>query len=167
MSANLREDVLNLPAFFRGQIRPLLPERAFLRRDREAALFVTNAPKFTDASALIDHFQVRGFICTAINDRLRISPGPAHITDFELRHDPPDHLCKSLVRFRGQEPSADAVALFARGVQLIENADPGRLTEYMKQTRQLSALSLRIRQGGAYACALISHILETERSNPS
>lgn len=166
MSANLREDVLNLPAFFRKQIRPLLPERAFLRRDREGALLITNAPKFTDAAVLIDHFQMRGFVCTDINDCLRISPGPAHITAFELRCEPPDHFCKSLLRFRGQEPSAEAAALFARGVQLIENADPGRLTEYMKQTRQLAALSLRTRQGGVYACALIAHILETERSIP-
>ena len=164
MSTNLREDALNLPAFFRGQIRPLLPERAFLRRDREDALFVTNAPKFTDASALIDHFQVRGFICTAINDCLRISPGPAHITDFELRHEPPDHFCKSLVRFRGMQPSGEAIALFSRGVQLLENAEPGKVSDYLRCVRQLAAVSLRTRQGSVYACALISHILDPERS---
>lgn len=164
MSANLREDALNLPAFFREQIRALLPERAFLRRDREGALLITNAPKFTDAAALRDHFQMCGFICADINDCIRISPGPAHITAFELRHDPPDHFCETLARFRGKAPSDEAAALFSRGVQLIENADPGRLAEYMKQTRRLAALSLRTRQGGAYACALIAHILETERS---
>ena len=167
MSADLREDVLNLPVFFRERIRPLLPERAFLRRDREGALFITNAPKFTDAAALAGHFQMGGFICADVNDCLRIFPGPAHITAFELRHDPPDHFCESLVRFRGQEPSAEAAALFARGVQLVENADPGRLAEYVRQARRLAALSLRTRQGGIYACALISHILETERSIPS
>lgn len=164
MNPSLREDALQLPVFFREQIRPLLPERAFLRRDRDDGLFITNAPQFADAQSLTDHLQARGFICTDIIGRLRISPGPQFLTDFELRHDPPDHFCKSLVRFRGMQPSGEAIALFSRGVQLLENADPGKVSDYLRCVRQLAAVSLRTRQDGVYACALISHILDPERS---
>lgn len=155
----------NLPTAYREMILPHLPDRAFLRRDRGGALFITNAPRFADAESLIDQFQVRGFICTNIDGFLCISPGPAMLTEFELQHNPPDFFCETLIRFRGEPPSEAALRLFARGVQLLENADSGRTTEYLRQTRHLAALSLRNHQGGAYACALIAHTLETERSN--
>lgn len=157
----------NLPASYREMILPLLPERAFLRRDRSGALFITNAPRFADAEALIDRLQVCGFICAHINGFLHISPGPELLTAFEQRHDPPDYFCETLLRFRGQSPSDAAQKLFARGIQLLENADSGQRAEFLRQTRQLAALSLRNRQGGAYACALIAHALENERSIPS
>lgn len=152
----------NLPAAYREVILPLLPEHAFLRRDRGGALFITNAPRFADVSALTEQLQMRGFICAHVNGFLHISPGPELIVQFELNHNPPDFFCETLLRFRGQAPSDAALRLFARGVQLLENADPGQLTEYLRQTRQLAALSLRKRQGGAYACVLIAHILETK-----
>lgn len=155
----------HLPAAYRELILPHLPERAFLRRDRGGALFITNAPRFADAEALTDHLQMCGFICTSDNGFLHISPGPKLLTEFEHRHDPPDFFCRTLLRFRGLAPSEDALELFARGVQLLENADPGHTNEYLRQTRHLAALSLRNPQGGAYACALIAHALETERSN--
>lgn len=154
----------NLPETLREMIQPLLPERAFLRRDRDGALFITNAPRCADAEALIYHLQMRGFICAHVNGFLHISPGPELIVQFELHHDPPDFFCETLLRFRGQAPSDAALRLFARGVQLLENADPGKKSEYLRQTRQLAALSLRNRQGGAYACALIAHTLKNERS---
>jgi len=155
----------NLPASYREIILPHLPERAFLRRDRSDALFITNAPRFADVAPLTDHLHAHGFICTYDNGFLRISPGPELLTQFEVQHNPPDYFCKTLLRFRGEPPSIDALKLFARGIQLLENANPSQLTEYLRQTRQLAALSLRNRQGGVYACALIAHTLETERSN--
>lgn len=155
----------HLPAFYRELILPLLPGRAFLRRDRNDALFITNAPQFSDAALLTDQLQMRGFVCTPDSGFLHISPGPELLIQFELRHNPPDFFCETLLRFRGESPSDDALKLFSRGVQLLENSDTGKLTEYLRRTRQLAALSLRNRQGGAYACALIAHTLETERSN--
>ena len=157
----------SLPSQLRETLRPVLPARAFLRRDRGGALFITNAPRFADADGLMHHLQMRGFLCSHDNGFLRISPGPKHLTDFELAHEPPDFFCQSLLRLRGASPSNDALSLFSRGIQLLESADPGSIAVYLRQTRQLAALSLRNRQGGAYACALIAHILETERSTPA
>lgn len=157
----------SLPETLRETLRPLLPDRAFLRRDRGGALFITNAPGFVDMDELTDQLQMRGFVCSHDNGFLRISPGPRHLTDFELAHEPPDFFCQSLLRLRGASPSDDALSLFCRGIQLLESADPGSIAVYLRQTRQLAALSLRNRQGGAYACALIAHILETERSTPA
>jgi len=146
----------NLPAALRELILPALPEAAFLRRDRGDALFITNAPRFTDADTLADHLRTRGFVCAPGNGFLRISPGPALLTRFELQHDAPDFFCETLLRFRGCPPSEDALRLFSRGIQLLENADPGKKNEYLRQVRRLAALSLRNRQGGVYACALIA-----------
>ena len=47
-------DARALAAAMRGEIAAMLPERAFLRRDRGDALFVTNAPAFSDAGALTE-----------------------------------------------------------------------------------------------------------------
>ena len=154
-----------LPAIYREMILPHLPERAFLRRDRDGALFITNAPQFADASSLTALLQARGFLCARNGSFLTLSPGPALLSAFELRHDPPDHFCKTLLRFRGQSPSDDALRLFARGVQLLEHADPAGTDGYFRRTRQLAALSLRNHQGGAYACALICHTL-SQRKEP-
>ena len=158
------ESLRTLPAQLRRQLEPLLPERAFLRRDRGDHLFVTNAPQFADGSALIDQCQACGFICTLVGHRLHLSPGPEILTQLEQQHEPPDFLTRSLLPLRGLPPCPESVVLFSKGIQLLENADPGRRTDYARQVRQLAALCLRTRQGGAYACALIDHTLQTERS---
>lgn len=159
--------MIRLPTAYREMIRPLLPERAFLRRDRGDALFITNAPNLVDAGELAHQIQMRGFSCIQTGSLLRIRPGQALVAQLEIRCDPPDHFCQTLLRFRAQTPTDASLALFARGVQLLESADPGKVREYIRQSRQLAALSLRNPQGGAYACALIAHSLETERSNPT
>lgn len=164
MNQEFPSDMHMLPGYLRNLLTPLLPERAFLRRDRNDMLFVTNAPQFTDGDKLASHFRERGFICTHVSSRLHISPGPEILLMFEQQHEPPDFLCRSLLPLRGLPPAPEAVVLFSRGIQLLENADPGKLSDFARQTRQLAALCLRTRQGGAYACALIDHSLQTERS---
>lgn len=157
--------MIDLPTDYRARIRPLLPERAFLRRDRGDALFITNAPMLSDADVLVRQLQTRGFTGIPAGGLLRIRPGQALVAQLELDCAPPDYFCQTLSRFRGRTPSDRSLELFARGVQLLECADPDRVREYIRQTRQLAALCLRKPQGGAYACALIAHSLETERSN--
>lgn len=154
-----------LPTAYREMIRPLLPERAFLRRDRGDGLFITNAPMLADADPLVCQLQTRGFDCIRTGGLLRIRPGAVLVAQLEVIREPPDFFCWTLSRFRGRMPDEASLSLFARGIQLLESADPGRVREYIRQTRQLAALSLRSDQGGAYACGLIAHCLETERSN--
>ena len=165
MNQEFPRDMRALPGYLRNLLTPLLPERAFLHRDRNDMLFVTNAPQFADGDLLAAQFQMRGFICTRAGSRLHLSPGPEILLQFESMHEPSGFFCNSLLPLRGLTPAPEAIALFARGVQLMENADPGRLSEFTRRTRQLAALCLRTRQGGAYACALIDHNLQSERSS--
>lgn len=162
----LPDDIRSLPIALRKTARRCIPDRAFLRRDRGGALFVSNAPAYAETSAWLSRLQQEGFHCKSDGALLRIFPSPGLIAALELSHPvPPDHLCETLLRFRGQPPCEEASALFCTGVQLLENADPGRLGDYFKRTRQLAALCLRKNEGGAYACALIANALQSERSN--
>lgn len=155
MSA-LTAELCRLPAQLRETVRPLLPERAFLRRDRGDALFVTNAPCFADAPALQNSLEAVGFVCAKRGGVLRISPGSALLTSLEVRWPPPDFFCASLARLRGREPCGDALDLFALGVRLLEHAGTA---DYSRRARQLAAVCLRENLGGAYACALIDFVL--------
>lgn len=141
----------DLPASLRAALRPLLPERAFLRRARGDATFITNAPLFGAVS-----LEPHGFRCANQNHLLLISPGAKFITDFELGHpEPTDFLSRSLLRFRGQPPCEEALDLFAVGVRLIENSDENEARLYDHRVRNLAAVSLRKNLGGAYGCALL------------
>ena len=76
---SVRVNARALAAAMRGEIAAMLPERAFLRRDRGDALFVTNAPAFSDAGALTVHSFFRGrktrlladLVVAAVNGALR------------------------------------------------------------------------------------------------
>lgn len=145
----------DLPSSLREALRPLLPERAFLRRARGDATFVTNAPLFGTVS-----LEPHGFRCEKQGSLLRISPGAEMLTDFELSHpEPTDFLSRSLLRFRGQPPCEESLALFAVGVRLIENSDENETRLYDHRVRNLAAVSLRRTLGGAYGCALLAHRL--------
>lgn len=145
----------NLPAALRETLRPLLPEHAFLRRARGDATFITNALQWSDVS-LEEH----GFRCVRQNRLLLISPGAKHLADLEHTHpEPPDFLCQTLLRFRGQPPCEEALDLFAVGVRLLENADENEARIYARRVRNLAAVSLREKHGGAYACALLAHCI--------
>ena len=158
-SLSLENDARALPGRLREIIRPLLPERAFLRRSRGDGTFITDAPRHT-AESPVPLLTACGFLCAEDKGCLILSPGASILTDFELRHPaPPDFFCETLLRFRGEPPYAEALALFAVGVRLLEasTADERRL--YDRRARNLAALCLRNRTGGAYACGLIAHIL--------
>lgn len=153
------QSILALPERFRGEVRAILPERAFLRRDREDALYVTDAPRFADAQALREALAERGFLCEMRGERMAIFSDAARLTELEARCSPPDFFCASLEKLRALAPSTEALKLFAVGVRLLEHSE--RLT-YSRRARQLAAVCLRTRSGGAYACALIDFALRRE-----
>lgn len=143
----------DLPAYLREIIRPLLPDRAFLRRARGDAAFITNAPMFAEIS-----LESHGFLCEPQDKLMTISPGTEFITNLELNYpDPPDFFCQTLMRFRGQTPCEEAIRLFAVGVRLLECADANEARQYDHRTRNLAAVCLRKNFGGAYGCALLAH----------
>ena len=143
----------SLPSQLREILQPLLPERAFLRRARGDATFITNAPMFAEIP-----LESHGFICEHQGKLMTISPGVEFITDFEQNHpDPPDFFCQSLLRFCGQPPCDEAVKLFSVGVRLLEHADENESRQYDQRVRNLAAVCLRENLGGAYGCALLAH----------
>ena len=100
----------------RAALRALLPPRAFLRRDREDALFVTNAPAFDPGLR-----DLPGFLAERRGPLLAVLPDASWVTRVERRcPEPPDGLSASLVRFRGQVPDRENLALFARGAKLLD-----------------------------------------------
>jgi len=143
----------DLPALIRERLRPLLPERAFLRRARGDAAFITNAPMFAEIT-----LESHGFRCEHQGKLMTISPGAQFITAFEMNHpDPPDFFCRSLLRFCGHPPCDEAVKLFAVGIRLLEHADENEARQYDQRVRNLAAVCLRENLGGAYGCALLAH----------
>ena len=149
------DDIPSLPAQLRRLLRPLLPERAFLHRARGGATFITDAPRHTTDPPL-PRFEAAGFRCILQGSCLLLSPGPALLTGFELNHpEPPDFLCASLLRFRGQPPCEESLALFAIGVRQLESGDAREREQYARRVRSLAAVCLRKDLGGAYACALL------------
>lgn len=141
-----------LPAQLREILRPLLPERAFLRRARGDATFITNAARWTDA---VPDFEASGFRSIEQNGLLLLSPGAAFLTAFERESRPSGFLSRSLVRFRGMPPCEEALNTFAVGIRLLESADDNERNLFDRRVRNLAAVCLRKNLGGAYACALL------------
>lgn len=158
-SFSLENEAHALPGRLRESIRPLLPECAFLRRARGEGLFVTDAPRHTEED-LRPLLTALHFVCEEKNGCLTLLPDASVLTDFErLYSDPPDFFCRTLLRFRGEPPSVEALRLFAVGVRLLEASTENERRLYVRRVRSLAAVSLRTGQGGAYACALIAHVL--------
>ena len=154
---SVRVDARALAAAMRGEIAAMLPERAFLRRDRRDALFVTNAPVFADAGALTERLSLAGWRVQARGGLLAISPGADMVDQFErARPELPDFLTRSLKRLRGLPICGEALAVFAEG---LRRAEHGGAEDYDRRVRQLAALCLRRNCGGAYACAVILYDL--------
>lgn len=141
----MREFVFEL----RASARAALPERAQLRRARGEFLFFTNAN-------CADALNARGFRCVPAPAGLLIAPEPEWLIAFERRFAPADDLTRSLERFRGLPPRADALSLFCEGLRLLEQPERTRIAPYIQKTRQLAALCLREGGGGCYACARIA-----------
>lgn len=145
----------NFAAEMRASARALLPAGAFLRRDRGNALYVANAPGIDWAAA--------GFLCREDGGLAHLTPGPAWLSRLEaLYPEPPDPLCASLRRFRG-EPDPAALALFAAGMKILDGGTCD--VKYDQRLRQRAAVCLRehLPGGGLYACALVRNLIEKER----
>ena len=143
----------------RAAARALLPEGAFLRRDRGGALYVTDAPRFGKA---VD-WAGAGLICREDGRLAFLTPGPVWLRRLEdLYPEPPDHLCAMLRRFGGP-PDDAALELFAAGVKLLDGE--ARDAGYDRRLRQRAAVCLRehLPGGGLYACALVGHLMDKER----
>jgi len=142
-------------AEMRAAARALLPGGAFLRRDRGAALYVANAPGIDWAAA--------GFLCREAGNLAFLTPGPVWLYRLEARFpQPPDRLCASFRRFRG-EPDPEALGLFAAGAKALDGGSCD--ARYDQRLRQRAAVCLRehLPGGGLYACALVRYLIEKER----
>lgn len=144
----------------RAAARAVLPPRAFLRRDRGEALFVTNAPAFDPALR-----ELPGFIAEQRGSLLHLLPDANWIARWERRSpEPPDNLCAGLVRFRGTDPDRENLLLFVRGAKLLDaDAAPDEIAAYDRSLRQRAAIALRGGCGGGlYAAALINYRLQNK-----
>ena len=142
----------------RGELRPLLPERAFLKRDRGDALLITNAPALGLAPD-----RLPGCIVENRGMLLCILPDAQWIAEYEAAiPEPPDHLSHSLLRFRGVEADIDNLHLFARIAKLMDaQPSPGEIEACDRALRNRAALALRGGCGGGlYACACVRALLK-------
>ena len=139
----------------RELLRAALPERAFLRRDRGDALFISNAPAFEPEIP-----DIPGFILERAGGLMRILPDESWLAAAEEKA-PPDQLSASLIRFRGMEPGAEGLQLFARGMKLLDMggaAPENEIDAYDRALRQRAALALRGGCGGGlYGASILNH----------
>jgi len=157
----------SLARILRQAAASVLPQGAFLRRDRGDALYVTNAPFIHPGMDWTLLLAEAGFRCTGGNGLLRLWPDGSWLIRLEAAcPDPPDDLCRSLLRFRGCSADVESLRLFALGLRLLDGGEAG--TSFDRQLRQRAAECLRLnalnsneppRGGGLYACALLDHEL--------
>ena len=160
----------NLSSLLRSAATAVLPEGAFLRRDRGDALFVTNAPRLDPGRDWAAALSEAGFTCASGDGLLRLWPSEGWLVRLEAaRPDPPDDLCRSLLRFRGRSPEGDSLRLFALGLRCLDGGEGA--ARFDRQLRQRAAVCLRLNAlnpdippcgGGLYACALLDHELEVQ-----
>jgi len=140
----------------RDAIRPHLPEKAFLKRDRGEGLLVTNAPVFDP-----DLNEIPGFILERQGQLLHILPDESWIAEMERTFPrPPCHFAQSVLRFRGEFPDRQNLMLCVQGLKMLDTEftpSPAEISAYERTLRQRTALALRggACGGGLYAAALI------------
>ena len=133
-----------------------LPERAFLRRDRGDALYVTNALRLAPDAPWAERLDRAGFLVQAEDGLLRLWPGDVWMDALIRQYpSPPDFLCASLVRFAALPADEESVRLFAMGLRALEGeAD----LPFERRLRSRAAVCLRTGGGdGLYACGLLVH----------
>jgi len=140
----------------REAIRPHLPPKAFLKRDRGEGLLTTNALVFNPN---LD--SIPGFILERQGSLLRILPDESWIVKLEQQFpEPPDFFGKTLLRFRGELPNRQNLLLCIQGLKLLDadyEPTPAEMSAYDRALRQRCAEALRggACAGGLYAAALI------------
>lgn len=145
----------------RSHLRSALPEKAFLRRDRGEGLFVSNGPVFGMEDAVIPGFHVE-----RIGQLIRLYPDIRWLRKLEEDfRDAENDLCGSLLRFKGMEPSKEAMALFRAGLKLLDAGDgaaENEIAAFDREIRQLAARALRkdIGGGGLYGLSLLDGMLK-------
>lgn len=148
----------------REALRNSLPEKAFLKRDRGDALFVTNAPIFNPSITSIP-----GFILVHAGKLLHLLPDDGWIAALE-QAEAPDQLAASLARFRGMKPDMENLGLFAQGLKLLDMASAipeSEAAAFDIALRQRAALALRgaASGGGLYAAAILNHEIKSIKEN--
>jgi len=150
-----------LAACMRATIRAALPERAFLRRDRGRALYITNAPAFDPDVCAVEGFQVRRQDGLAL-----IHPEPTWMSELEDAFPrATSDLSATLLRFRGWAATTEALELFCAGIKLQEmgkSAPEAEIEAFDRALRQMAARALRggIAPGGLYALSLLDAMLK-------
>ena len=146
----------------------LLSEGAFLHRDRDGALYVTDAPRREPKADWPRRFAGAGFACRAEKGLVALTPGAAWLLRLEAEYpQPPDFFSASLIRFAGLCADDEGLALFACGVRALE----GEANDFERRLRQRAAVALRSGSdrmtigGGLYACALIRFLIEEEKKH--
>ena len=160
----------SLSSPLRAAATAVLPQGAFLRRDRGDALFVTNAPRIDPGRDWTAALSEAGFTCAGSDGLLRLWPAKGWLNRLEAAcPDPPDDLCRSLLRFRGRSPDDESLRLFALGLRCLDGGVGA--ARFDRQLRQRAAVCLRLNVlnpdepplgGGLYACALLDHELEVQ-----
>ncbi|MBR6767581.1 MAG: hypothetical protein IKM02_06490 [Clostridia bacterium] len=142
----------------------LLPPGAFLKRDRDHALFITNAPRIVPGRNWAEILSEAGFYAEENSGLIRLTPGSEWLSRLEKDYpEPPDFLCRSLMRFRGEAHEGETLALFSLGLRILDGDNaPG----YEQRLRKHAAVCLRSGGGGGlYACAILNSLMKRS-ANP-
>ena len=149
----------------RQALRAALPEKAFLKRDRGDALFITNALIF-DSSII----SIPGFLLIPNGKLMQILPDAGWIAEIEKHEEVPDHLSTSLLRFRSMKADMENLSLCAQGLKLIDmgqSVPANEIEAFDRSLRSRAALALRgaANGGGLYAAAIINHKIKSMKEN--
>lgn len=140
----------------RAELRAKLPPRAFLQLDRGDALFITNAPLFSQ-----DVPEAAGFSVQRRGRNLCYTPDESWLIRLERRaRAPMDELSATLARFRGKPIEKDMPALYARALKIAEGDIRSKARDveaFERDLRRRSALALREGGGGGlYALSIVN-----------
>ena len=138
---------------------------AFLRRDRNAGLYVTNLPaKANDCSSFVRAMAEAGIRAERVGALLRLIPeaqwAAAFVAWAEAQAEP-GKLTAQLGKRRGRPVCPEETACWLEGMKRLEQGDPDG---YERALRQAAAVALRKKSGGLlYACGLCLDLMEAKK----
>lgn len=143
----------------REMVSKAIPDGAFLRRDRENALFITNAPAKGEIAPLYD------FIVEINGPMARIHIKPSSMERISNALDLPDSiLSHELTRFK--ETSPEAAQLFSDILKALDNPPGADFDSLDRRVRRAAAVAMRSGGGdGLYHCAKALSELENIMKN--